>query len=226
MGADPSPNSGHRRRLRERFRRTGLIGLADHEALELLLCFGIPRRDVKPLAKELLRRFGSLAGVLEAAPEELEEVPGIGESAAVLPLLVRSLCSRYLEQKLRTLELLEQPAAVADFVRMKLGGGRKERFMVMYLDIRNQLLAYDLTDGTVDRTPVYHREVAESALRHRASAVIVAHNHPSGFLEPSREDLALTYRLRDSLKLLGIALHDHLIVSGSGAFSLREAGLI
>ncbi len=221
MDEAPS-NAGHRQRLRNRFRRTGLIGLADHEALELLLCFGIPRKDVKPLAKQLLQRYGSLAAVIDAPPDELEEFPGIGESAAVLPMLVKSLCARYLEQNLRPLDLMEHSSAVAQFVRMKIGGGPKERFMAMYLSIRNQLLAYEITDGTVDRTAIYHREIAESALRHRASAVIVAHNHPSGFLEPSNEDLLLSFRIRDALKVLGIALHDHLIVSGAGFFSLRD----
>ncbi len=207
--------AGHRRRLRERFLRGGLDALADHEAIELLLTYAIARRDVKPLAKTLLDRFGSVEKLLDASGAELAEVEGVGAASGVLILLIKSLCAKYLEQRARGVDLLDSPARVTDFIRMKLGGGRKETLMVIYLDSRHQLIAFDCYPGTVDRAAIFTREVVERALLRGASGVILAHNHPSGVCEPSPEDIALTRAVRQGLASLAIPLYDHLIVTPS-----------
>ncbi len=211
---------GHRQRLRERFLRAGLNGLQDYEALELLLTYAIPRQDVKPLAKLLLEEFGSVEKVLDASPAELLELPGVGATAATLIVLLKQLCAKYLEQKASAVDLLDSPAKVVNFLRMKLGGGKKETFMVLFLNAQNHLIAFDSFAGTVDRATVYSREVAERALLTRASAVIAAHNHPSGVCTPSPEDIKLTLRLKAALDSLGIKLLDHLIVTPSAHRSI------
>lgn len=217
--------AGHRRRLRERFLRAGLIGLQDYEALELLLMFAIPRRDVKPLAKLLLERYGSVEKVLDAPPSELLEIDGIGPQAATLIVLLKQLCAEYLEQKARSVDVLDSTGRVVDFLRMKLGGGRKETFMVLFLNTQNHLITYETYPGTVDRAPVYAREIAERALLARASGVIAAHNHPSGVCDPSPDDIRLTRSLA-ALSPLGISLFDHIIVTPTAYRSLKAMRLL
>lgn len=218
--------AGHRRRLRERFLRAGLVGLQDYEALELLLMFAIPRRDVKPLAKLLLERYGSVEKVLDAPPAEQLEIDGIGPHAATLIVLLKQLCTEYLEQKARSVDVLDSTGRVVDFLRMKLGGGRKETFMVLFLNTQNHLITYETYPGTVDRAPVYAREIAERALLARASGVIAAHNHPSGVCDPSPDDIRLTRSLAAALSPLGISLFDHIIVTPTAYRSLKVMKLL
>ena len=222
----PLGPAGHRQRLRERFLRAGLPGLSDVETIELLLTFAIPRHDVKPLARELIDRFGSVGGVLDAPPAELLDINGIGQAAATMLVLLKQLCGKYLEQETRAVDLLDSGDKVIRYLRMKLGGGRKECFMVLYLNSQNHLLTTGIVQGTVDRAAVYAREVAEKCLLCRATGVIVAHNHPSGVCDPSPEDINLTRRLKTALASLNIALHDHIIVTASAHLSFRAAGLL
>ncbi len=222
----PLSASGHRQRLRERFLRAGLAGLSDVEAIELLLTFAIARQDVKPLARELLNRFGTVETVLDASPAELLEVKGIGPSAATMVLLLKDLCAKYLEQKTKSVDILDSGDKVIRYLRMKLGGGRKECFMILYLNSQNHLLTTGIIPGTVDRATVYAREIAEKCLLAHASGVIIAHNHPSGVCTPSPEDINLTRRLKVVLMNLNITLHDHLVVTGSGHLSFRASGLL
>ncbi len=224
--AGKSPADGHRRRLRERFLRAGLEGLQDYEALELLLTYAIPRCDVKPVAKQLLERFGTIEKVLDAPPGDLLECAGLGPAAVTLVVLLKQLCSKYLEQKARDVDVLDSTSRVVDFLRMKLGGGRKETCMVLFLNSQNHLIAYETYPGTVDRASIYAREVAEKALLCRACGVILAHNHPSGVCEPSPADLQLTRKLKAALELLTIELYDHIIVTPSAFRSLRAYGLV
>jgi len=212
--------SGHRARLRERFLRTGVAGLHDYEVMELLLMYAIPRRDVKPLAKELLAHFGSLPKVIDATVEELTAFPGIGENAAGLILLLKQVCGQYLEQQIRTVDVLDSASKVINYLKMKLGGSKKEIFMVLFLDSRCQLIGSEQFAGTVDRANVYTREVAEKCLLCRASSVILAHNHPTGVCEPSAEDRLLTHKLKTALSALGISIHDHIIVCTSSYYSM------
>ena len=152
--APKNPNSGHRKRLRERFLRAGLEGLQDYEAIELVLTFAIPRHDVKPLAKQLLEHYGSLEKLLDATPAELLDQHGLGEAAVTLLALHKQLCTKYLEQKARDVDVLDNTTKIVNFLRMKLGGGKKETFMVLFLNAQNHLLCFDVIPGTVERATV------------------------------------------------------------------------
>lgn len=218
---------GHRERLRERFLRTGAKGLQDYELLELLLSYAIPRKDVKPQAKELLRRFGSLAGVLDAPLEEVQEVKGIGPRAAALLRLAKEMGEVYLGERMRGVDVLSSPSRVVDFCLFRLKGEGEEKFMVIYLNVKNEVMDYEvIQEGTVDRSVVYPRRVAEKALRRRAASVIVVHNHPSGHPDPSPEDRRITRELVEALRPLEIRLLDHIIVGKKGYFSFRERGIL
>ena len=218
---------GHRERLRERFLRTGAKGLQDYELLELLLSYAIPRKDVKPQAKELLRRFGSLAGVLDAPLEEVQEVKGIGPRAAALLRLAKEMGEVYLGERMRGVDVLSSPSRVVDFCLFRLKGEGEEKFMVIYLNVKNEVMDYEVVqEGTVDRSVVYPRRVAEKALRRRAASVIVVHNHPSGHPDPSPEDRGITRELVEALRPLEIRLLDHIIVGKRGYFSFRERGIL
>ena len=207
--------AGHRQRLRERFCRAGLTGLQDYEAIELLLSYAIPRRDVKPLAKELLRDFGSIEGLMDAPMHNLLDEHGMGMNSALLIRLIRELCSKYLEQRVRNADVINSFERAEEFVRMKLGGCQNETLMTIFLNSHNRLISYELTPGTVNHAAVYVRELAKRAVLGNATGVILAHNHPSGVCLPSQEDMKLTESIRQALATFGITLFCHLIVTPS-----------
>ena len=214
---------GHRRRLRERFSRAGLDGLQDYEAVELLLSYAIPRRDVKPLAKALLLDFGSLEGLMDAPMSRLIDQHGMGPSSALLIRLMKEMCAKYLEQRARAADQLQSPRQTEEFVRMKLGGGSRETLMTIFLNAHNRIIGYDLSPGTVNHASIYVRELAKRALLCNATAVILAHNHPSGICMPSPEDLKLTRAVKEALATFGITLFDHLIVTPSACRRINPA---
>ncbi|MBQ8753784.1 MAG: DNA repair protein RadC [Lentisphaeria bacterium] len=218
--SDEDLKEGHRKRLRERYYRSDLKSFKDYEVLELLLTYAIPRIDVKPLAKQLLIRFGSLRKVLDAAPFELLSIPGMGPSSVGLFRLFKDTCSRYLEESIRTGNMLDNMDKLSDFLRMKIGGSYREQFVALYLDTHNHLIAFHLFPGTVNRNNVPLREIVSQCLRCEASNLIVAHNHPSGSLEPSREDILFSCKLKMLLKTLEITLQDHLIIAGNRCHSI------
>ena len=211
---------GHRRRLRERFLKTRLDGLQEYEILELLLTFSIQRRDVKPIAREALRRFGSLPELFDAGGGELLDTPGFGPNTVVLVKLMRAIIDYYLERPLRDSDMIENRDSVVRYLRAKLGGGDKETLMVLFLGSRNRLLDRQIHRGTVDRANVYIREIAEHAVVCHATGVIIAHNHPSGICMPSFEDREFTRSLEAALGALGLSLFDHLIVTRGSVRSL------
>ncbi|MGO9021983.1 MAG: RadC family protein [Syntrophobacteraceae bacterium] len=219
---------GHRNRLRERFLKSGLAGFHDHEILELLLTYVIPRRDVKPIAKELLKEFGNnLASVFDAPPEALErEVAGIGKSAAVLISLIPRLFDSYQSSRWVHHETFSSTQAAVSYLRASLGTQRNEVFCVLALDSQNRLIAVEQVQrGSVNRTAVFPRQVAEASLKHRATAVILAHNHPGGGPLPSAADRQLTKRLKNILGDLDIVVHDHIIIAGHDQYySFAETG--
>lgn len=225
-GKAPNSNAGHRERLRRRFLGNGLGALHDHEALELVLAYAIPQRDVKPLAKLLIATFGSFEAVFDATEHELVGVPGIGEYSAAHILLIKAVCARYLEQKARKLPVIRGFDETVNFVRMKLGGGGKETLMVIFLDSQKQILHYHLVAGTVDRAAVFRREVMELCFRYKATAIILAHNHPSGVCVPSAEDIAITRRITEAARANDIEVVDHLIVTPHSCRSLKQDKLI
>jgi DNA repair protein RadC len=223
----PPHYTGHRGRLRRRFLDSGIKALSDHEVLELLLTYSIPRRDTKPIAKDLLKRFREISGVLNAGVHELKEIDGIGEYSASLIKLVKSLIERYMREKAFHRKKLTTPQSVVDYCRSSMGWLRDEEFRAIYLNNQNEVLAEEVIQvGTVDQAVVYPRKILEFALIHKASSVIVVHNHPGGLLRPSRSDMDLTERLKSSLKEIGVKIHDHFIVTRDGHYSFFENGLL
>lgn len=217
----------HRKRLRERFRKTGADGMHDYELLELLLTFSIPRRDVKPVAKKLISEFGGLSGVLDADQKKLEELSGVGSMSAALIRLVKELYNTYLAENMKRGDVLSSPETVLKFVRVRLSGMTNEAFMVIYMNVKNEVIDYSiLHEGTIDNVAVYPRRIIETALSRHASGVILVHNHPSGNPMPSREDKALTRYIADAAKTLDIRVLDHIIVGKDGYFSFMENDLL
>ena len=218
---------GHRERLRERFQRAGAQGLQDYELLELLLTYSIPRKDVKPAAKELIKRFGSFSGVFDADPKELEYVPGVGSASATLVKLVKETFCKYLAEGMKKKNLLSSPRAVVDFARVKLAGLSHEAFMVIYLNIKNEVIDYEMIhEGTVDRAVIYPRRLIEAALTHHAAGLLLAHNHPSGHPEASGDDQRITRAIIKAAATVDIKVIDHIIVGKNGYFSFLEEHLL
>jgi DNA repair protein RadC len=220
---------GHRQRLRERFLKCGFAGFAEHEVVELLLTLCIPRRDVKPAAKTLLNRFGSLRAILDAPVSDLQQVAGIGEVAPVALRVIREAASLYLQQQAEEATVLSSPDSLTIFWRSRLGGLRNEVFQIAYLDTAYKLIhdgVETLEEGTVDRAAVYPRRVIEAALRRGAAAIVCAHNHPNGDIRPSEQDKVLTRALVLAANTVQLKVLDHLIVSPDAVFSFRKEGLM
>ncbi len=217
---------GHRDRLRERALAGGLSALPDYEILELCLFRSIPRGDVKPLAKQLLARFGSLAGVFGATPEELKTLKGVGEALALDLKLVQEAALRTARAEVARRPVISSWSALIAYVKTALAHEAREQFRVLFLDKKNQLIADEVMNrGTVDHAPVYPREVVRRALELSASAVILVHNHPSGDPTPSAADIDMTRQVVDAGRALRIAVHDHLIAGRDGVASLKALGL-
>jgi DNA repair protein RadC len=220
-----NPHEGHRQRLRERFIKTGLDGFHDYEFIELLLTYAIPQRDVKPIAKELLRRFGGIKGIFDASREDLTSVTGIGERTAILIKLLKEGSTLYLKTRVKHKEVLSSLQDVLNFCHHALSGSKNEKFMVLYLTTKNELIEAEvLEEGTINQTAVYPRKVIEGALRHNASALIFVHNHPSGDPTPSHIDRQLTDALEKAALTIDISVHDHIIIGKNTHFSGREHG--
>jgi DNA repair protein RadC len=218
---------GHRDRLRQRFVQAGSDALHDYEMLELILFRAIPRRDVKPLAKELIERFGSFAEVIAAPIERLKEIDGLGEAAITDLKIVQAAANRLLRGAVQKRQVLSSWSSVLDYCRAAMGFENKEHFRILFLDKGNHLIADEQQQtGTVDHTPVYPREVVKRALELSATAVILVHNHPSGDPTPSRADIEMTRAIIEVARPLGIAVHDHLIVGKDGHASLKALKLM
>jgi DNA repair protein RadC len=218
---------GHRERLRTRFREAGTEALSDYELLELLLFRALPRRDVKPLAKLLLEKFGSFAEVVSAPETRLREVKGLGESGITELKIVQAAASRFLRGAVKQRPALSSWTAVLDYIRTAQAFADREQFRVLFLDKRNQLIADEIQQtGTVDHTPVYPREVVKRALELSATAIILVHNHPSGDPTPSHADIQMTQQIIAVAQPLGISVHDHVIVGREGHASLKGLKLI
>jgi DNA repair protein RadC len=218
---------GHRDRLRARFTEDGGDGLPDYELLELVLFRSLPRRDVKPLAKELVRRFGSFAETLAAPPQRLRQVDGVGESVVTDLKIVAAAARRMAKGAVAKRQVLSSWSAVLEYCRTAMAFADKEQFRLLFLDKRNALIADEVQQsGTVDHTPVYPREVVKRALELSATAVILVHNHPSGDPSPSATDVKMTRDIIDVALPLGITVHDHIIVGRDGHASLKGLRLI
>lgn len=218
---------GHRQRLRDRFNTSGLSAFEDHEVLELLLTYAVPRKDVKPIAHALLERLGSLSNVLDTPATELTKVEGVGETGATLLHLMTALTRRYLRDRWGAKPQLNTREDLARFVVDELATATNEVFLLVLLTHENHVLrSLALHEGSITSAPVYPRLVVEAALRHHAAKVVFAHNHPGGVAQPSEEDLAITRTLVGVLDALAIPVVDNLVVAGPRTFSMAEAGLL
>ena len=218
---------GHRERLRERFHGAGPDALSDYELLEMALYPALPRRDTKPLAKLLLKKFGSFAEVIHAPASRLREVDGVGDVTITQLKLIGAAASRIAKGELQARTMLSSWANVIDYCRTSMAFADKEQFRLLFLDKRNQLIADEVQQtGTVDHTPVYPREVIKRALELSATAIILVHNHPSGDPTPSQADIHMTKAIIDIAAPLGISVHDHIIVGKNGHASMKGLKLI
>lgn len=218
---------GHRQRLRERFRSSGADSLADYELMELVLARAIPRRDVKPLAKALIERFGSFAEAIAAPALRLQEVKGLGESVVTEIKLIEAAARRLSKGAVMKRTVLSSWSSVLEYCRAAMAFAEKEQFRILFLDKRNALIADEVQQtGTVDHTPVYPREVVKRALELSATALILVHNHPSGDPTPSAADIRMTHEIAEIAKPLGISVHDHIIVGREGHASFKGLRLL
>jgi DNA repair protein RadC len=218
---------GHRDRLRAHFTEVGGDPLPDYELLELILFRSIPRRDVKPIAKDIIKRFGSFAEALAAPPQRLMEVEGVGESVATDLKIVAAAARRLTRGAVAKRPVLSSWNAVLDHCRTAMAFADREQFRLLFLDKRNALIADEVQQsGTVDHTPVYPREVIRRALELSATAIVLVHNHPSGDPTPSRADIDMTRLIIETAKPLGIAVHDHIIIGRQSHASMKGLALI
>ncbi|MEM7779192.1 MAG: DNA repair protein RadC [Pseudomonadota bacterium] len=218
---------GHRERLRQRLLKGGAEALADYEVLEYLLFAAIPRGDTKPVAKALLDRFGSLAAVLNADPRALQQIKGLGESSAAGLKAVAIASRRMARSELVAKPVLGSWQALIDYLTADMAHLTVERVRVLYLDTRNRLIDdHHVGDGSIDEAAIHPREVIRKAMDVGASALILVHNHPSGSPEPSRADIQITQKIAEAGRLLGVTVHDHVIVGREGHVSLRAKGLL
>jgi DNA repair protein RadC len=218
---------GHRDRLRDRFQQIGGEGVADYELLELVLFRSIPRRDVKPIAKDLIRRFGSFAEVLAAPSHLLTEVPGVGEAVAVDLRIVAAAGQRLARGAVTKRPVLGSWSSVIDYVRTAMAFEAREQFRILFLDKKNALIADEVQQiGTVDHTPVYPREIVRRALELSSTALVLVHNHPSGDPSPSQADISMTREIIAVAKAMGIVVHDHIIVGREGHASFKGLKLM
>lgn len=227
MSSDKPHYLQHRDRLRERFKTGGKDALADYELLELYLFNSIPRRDVKPVAKELIARFGSFAEAIAAPLGQLVEVKGVGEKTALDLKIIQATASRLAKENVLDAPILSSWSALMDYCRSEMQYEAKEQFRVLFLDKKNRLIADEtMGKGTVDRAPVYPREVIKRALDLSATALILTHNHPSGDPTPSQSDIDMTKKIIDAGGTMGIIVHDHIIIGRNDIVSFKTLGLI
>ena len=223
----PHKGKGHRQRLRERFLSAGLDGFQDYEVIELLLTLGTPRKDCKDMAKAALSRFKTLQGVMEASTQELCEIDGIGPKNAFGLKLIKAVSDRYLEKKLIHKSLVNNSKELFDYLYHSIRDKAREHFKIIFLDSKNRIISIDThSKGTLTTSSVYPREVVDSALRHKAAALIFVHNHPSGDPKPSPEDFAITKQLVFSGKVMGIVVHEHIIIGDNCYYSFADEGHI
>ena len=225
--ANKPDTAGHRGRLRAHFLKSGADALPDYELLELLLFQAVARRDTKPIAKRLLKHFGSFSEVISAEESALKEIDGIGEAVVVALKTVQAAALRLSREEVLNQPVLSSWNKLIAYCRASMGFEKNERFRILFLNRQNVLIADEIQQtGTVDHTPVYPREVVKRALELGATAVIMVHNHPSGDPTPSKADIDMTKEVQDADAKLGIMLHDHLIVTKAGHSSFKDMGLL
>jgi len=220
-------HAGHRARLRERFIKTGGQGLADYEVIELLLTFAVPRRDTKPIAKELFRRFKNIQSIMEAPLEELTKVTGVGENAAFLIKFFLEAPAYYLRERIKKREYLHSAGEVLEYLQVSMMSLKHEVFRVIFLNAKNEIITTEnLHEGTLNHALVYPRKIIEKALHFNASGLIFVHNHPSGHAKPSPQDHEITRNLVFAARMMDIEVFDHIIIGHGDYYSFAEEGHI
>jgi len=226
MKKDKPSYFGHRKRIKEKYIKSGFSDWLDYEKLEFILFYAIPRRDTKSIAKRLLSKFKTINGVLDADIKELKKIKGISDHTALFLKFLKDISILYLEKGLYKKDLLSSPEVVYNYLKASLKGSVDEEFKTLFLDNRNHLITEKILTGTVNKCIVYPRKIVELALNNHAAGVIIAHNHPAGSLNPSEEDLAITKDIKEALKTVDIALLDHIIIGENNYFSFKENNLI
>lgn len=229
LGEAPAPHYlGHRERARQKFMSVGADALADYELLELVLQIVLPRKDTKPIAKELIQKFGSFSGVFGAPPARLAEVKGLGEISGTNLKIIQAAAQRFAKDRMvPDMPILGSWTALIDYCHAQMAFNNVEQFRILFLDKKNRLIADEVQQtGTVDHTPVYPREVIKRTLELSATALILVHNHPSGDPAPSSADVQMTRQINDVARPLGITVHDHIIIGKSGHSSMKGLKLI
>lgn len=222
-------SNGHRERIREKYLKNGINSFQEYEILELLLTYAIPRKDTKDLAKNLLKKFGSIEKVITAKKEELEEVEGLGKASISFLKLMGELPNIFYENSLRNTDIItiKSKENLLKFLRSKIAFEKIEKFYVLYLSNSNELIAYnEKSYGTLDKSAVYPREIYKDVLKYDAKAIILAHNHPSGSAKPSKSDMDITKEISNGLKNFDALLLEHIIITENSYFSFLEEGLI
>jgi len=224
----PKSQEGHRGRLREKFIKSGVSGFHDYEIIELLLTLGTPRKDCKQQAKEAIKKFKSLKGVLEAPTEKLQEIKGIGPHNVFGIKLIQDISEQYLKERIIGKKIqLKSSKAIFDYLYQSMQKNKKEIFKVMFLDGKNKLIeTEDLFEGDLTTSAVYPREIIKKAIKYDAVGLIFVHNHPSGDPEPSHSDKDITKKLVSAAKLMGLEVLDHIIIGDNKYFSFADDGLI
>ncbi len=223
-----SSQKGHRKRLRERFLRAGAEALADYELLEMILFAAHPRADVKPLAKRLLKHFGSFAAVIHAPYTEYKKIEnGVGDATIAAIKTVEAAATRLLQEEVQRGTIISNWTSLLDYCKLNMANKKIEEFRVLFLNNKNELIADEVQQkGTVNHTAVYPREVIKRALELGATSIILAHNHPSGDPTPSQADIDITRQIIDAGRPLAVKVHDHLIIGKFGHYSLKSNGII
>jgi len=220
-------HEGHRERLKRRFIEQGLDGFEDHQVLELLLFFSIPRKDTNDIAHRLISTFGSISNVFEAHPKDLQKVNGVGENSAILISLISQISRRYLADKNRKTFQLRNVEVASEYIKSLFVGRKNEVFYVICLDTQlNVIYSAPLFEGTVKEAVVYPRKVVECVIRYNASSVILAHNHPGGSVRPSMDDINTTQKIVNALSTIGVTVNDHFIVAGDKYYSFAQNGIL
>ena len=218
---------GHRARLRDRLASGGSDALLDHELIEYLLALAIPRRDTKPLAKELLRAFGGIGGLMSADWQAIARVPGMGDTSVAAIKIVQATALRMLRNEVAARPVLSSWQALLDYLRADMAYLIVERVRVLHLNTRNMLIRDDhMGDGSIDQAAIYTREVIKQAMQLGTASIILVHNHPSGSPQPSKQDIAVTRQIIEAARPLGISVHDHIIIGADGHSSMRAMALI
>ncbi|WP_022818884.1 RadC family protein [Fusobacterium russii] len=221
--------NGHRKRIREKYLKTSIQTLFDYEILELLLSYAIPRKDTKDLAKILLKKFGNIEKILNSKKEELEKIDGLGEVSITFLKLIGELPGILYENKLKNNDVttIKNKENLLKFLRSKIAYEKIEKFYVLYLSNSNELIAYEeKSSGTLDKSAVYPREIYKDVIKYNAKAIILAHNHPSGNIKPSKNDMDITKEISEGLKNFDALLLEHIIITENSYFSFLEEGLL